>query len=231
LAKDAECAAYIQTTNFKTDFAELLTHDKQSFDTPADWQNREIMQSPLIVDLPVLWNELRETYQKELPKLAFIPVPDEKEWVEEDFGHGRIKQRKCTLYTDLSFIDKPEAWENLTAIVKIEATRYSKSSGQEQKEVRLYITSSKENAEISLSFSLVSMFTIHFQLYPFSFQIHTQHFHLNMLMDGNDLGRIRYIPIGHIRNVNQALFFNTYINKTTEIGNVADNARKYLSFA
>jgi predicted transposase YbfD/YdcC len=27
------------------------------------------------------------------------------EWVEEDFGHGRIEQRKCTLYNDLSFID------------------------------------------------------------------------------------------------------------------------------
>jgi predicted transposase YbfD/YdcC len=70
------------------------------------------------------------------------------EWIEEDFGHGRIEQRKCTLYTDLSFIDKLEVWKNLTAIVKIEATRYSKSSGKEEKEVRLYITSSKENAEI-----------------------------------------------------------------------------------
>ncbi|KAA6309566.1 hypothetical protein EZS27_038966, partial [termite gut metagenome] len=70
------------------------------------------------------------------------------EWVEDDFGHGRIEQRKCILYTDLSFIDKSEAWKNLTAIVKIEATRYSKSSGKEEKEVRLYITSSKENAEV-----------------------------------------------------------------------------------
>ncbi|MDR2843789.1 MAG: ISAs1 family transposase, partial [Candidatus Symbiothrix sp.] len=63
------------------------------------------------------------------------------EWIEDDFGHGRIEQRRCTLYTDLSFIDKAEAWKNLTAIVKIEATRYSKSSGKEEKEVRLYITS------------------------------------------------------------------------------------------
>jgi predicted transposase YbfD/YdcC len=70
------------------------------------------------------------------------------EWIEEDFGHGRIEQRKCTLYPDLSFIDNAAAWENLTAIVKIEATRYTKSSGKEEKEVRLYITSSKENAEV-----------------------------------------------------------------------------------
>ena len=26
------------------------------------------------------------------------------ERVEDDFGHGRIEQRKCTLYNDLSFI-------------------------------------------------------------------------------------------------------------------------------
>ncbi|OAV65323.1 Transposase [Bacteroidales bacterium Barb6XT] len=69
------------------------------------------------------------------------------EWMEEDSGHGRIEQRKCTLYTDLSFIDRAEAWKNPSATVKIEAARYIKSSGKEEKEVRLYITSSKANAE------------------------------------------------------------------------------------
>jgi predicted transposase YbfD/YdcC len=68
------------------------------------------------------------------------------EWIDEDFGHGRIERRKCTLYNDLSFIDNASAWKNLTAIVKIEATRYIKSSGKEEKEVRLYITSSPKNA-------------------------------------------------------------------------------------
>jgi predicted transposase YbfD/YdcC len=33
-------------------------------------------------------------------------------------------------------------------LVKIEATRYIKSTGKEEKEVRLYIASSKENAEV-----------------------------------------------------------------------------------
>jgi predicted transposase YbfD/YdcC len=70
------------------------------------------------------------------------------EWIDDDFGHGRIEQRKCTLYHDLSFIDNVAAWKNLTATVKIEATRYIKSSGKEEKEVRLYITSSKENARV-----------------------------------------------------------------------------------
>jgi hypothetical protein len=79
LAKDTECAAYIQTPDFKQDFVELLAHDKQSFDAPAGWQEKEITQSPLVTDFPQLWNFLRDVYQSELPKLAFVPVPDEKE--------------------------------------------------------------------------------------------------------------------------------------------------------
>ncbi|MDR0541306.1 MAG: ISAs1 family transposase [Dysgonamonadaceae bacterium] len=49
------------------------------------------------------------------------------EWIENDFGHGRIEQRKCTLYNDLSFIDNAAGWKNLTATVKIEATRAIKN--------------------------------------------------------------------------------------------------------
>ncbi|OAV71431.1 Transposase [Bacteroidales bacterium Barb6] len=71
------------------------------------------------------------------------------EWMEEDSGHGRVEQRKCTLYTDLSFIDRAEAWKNPSATVKMEAARYIKSSGKEEKEVRLYITSSKADAEVT----------------------------------------------------------------------------------
>ena len=69
------------------------------------------------------------------------------ERIEDDFGHGRIERRKCPLYDDLSFIENASAWKNLRAIVRIEATRYINSSGKEEKEVRFYITSSKENAE------------------------------------------------------------------------------------
>jgi predicted transposase YbfD/YdcC len=41
------------------------------------------------------------------------------EWIEDDFGHGRIEQRKCSLYNDLSFIENASAWKNLRAIVRI----------------------------------------------------------------------------------------------------------------
>lgn len=79
LAKDEECAIYIQTLDFKQEFANLLQHDKEIFDAPENWRDKEIRQSPLITDFPSLWNTLRATYLSELPKLAFVPVPDEKE--------------------------------------------------------------------------------------------------------------------------------------------------------
>ena len=79
LADDTECAAYLQTADFKRDFAELLTHDKKAFDEPAGWQEKDITQSPLVTDFSTLWNFLRDVYRSELPQLAFIPVPNEKE--------------------------------------------------------------------------------------------------------------------------------------------------------
>jgi len=79
LANDVECATYIQTVDFKRDFNELLAHDKQTFNTPTGWQEKDITQSPLVTDFSTLWNFLRDVYMAELPLLAFVPVPDEKE--------------------------------------------------------------------------------------------------------------------------------------------------------
>ena len=79
LAKDKECAAYIQTPDFKQDFTNLLEHDKEAFDIPENWRDKEIAQSPLMEDFASLWDTLRFTYLSELQKLAFVPVPNEKE--------------------------------------------------------------------------------------------------------------------------------------------------------
>jgi predicted nucleotidyltransferase component of viral defense system len=79
LAKDNECEVYIQMLDFKRDFVELLAHDKQTFDTPENWSEKEITQSPLVTDFPVLWNFLKDVYLSELSQLAFIAIPNEKE--------------------------------------------------------------------------------------------------------------------------------------------------------
>jgi hypothetical protein len=86
LANDKECANYIQSADFKTDFSELLEHDKETFDMPVNWQNKEITQSPLLTDFPALWISLRDVYSTELPKLAFVPTPAENE-VAKVFTH------------------------------------------------------------------------------------------------------------------------------------------------
>ena len=71
-----------------------------------------------------------------------------QEWIEEDFGHGRIERRKCSLYKDLSFIDNAAAWKNLHTVVKIDSFRHIKSTGKEETEIRYYITSSRKSAEV-----------------------------------------------------------------------------------
>ena len=62
---------------FITDFAELLTHDQQTFDSPLGWHTKKLTQSPLITDFPILWRSLSKTYQTELPGIAFAKIPEE----------------------------------------------------------------------------------------------------------------------------------------------------------
>ena len=75
-------------------------------------------------------------------------TPSTSDWKEEDFGHGRIESRHCFLYKDLSFIENVQRWKSLAAVVKIESTRYIKSTGKEEKQTRFYITSSDASAEV-----------------------------------------------------------------------------------
>ncbi len=79
LANDAECSKYLQSSDFNADFAELYTHDQQTFNDPAGWQDKEVNQSVLLTDFPLLWNRMRETYRNELSQLAFSAIPDEKD--------------------------------------------------------------------------------------------------------------------------------------------------------
>lgn len=78
LANDAECSKYLQSSDFNADFAELYIHDQQTFNDPAGWQDKEVNQSVLLTDFPLLWNKMRETYRNELSQLAFSAIPDEK---------------------------------------------------------------------------------------------------------------------------------------------------------
>lgn len=72
--------------------------------------------------------------------------PDEQHQAK-DFGHGRIETRTCSVYGNLSHIENSGRWKELRTIVKIEATRIIKSTGKQEKEERLYITSLEPDAK------------------------------------------------------------------------------------
>ncbi|GHT76152.1 hypothetical protein AGMMS50262_13560 [Bacteroidia bacterium] len=84
LAKDEECAKYLQSSEFQNDLSELLVHDQQEFDEPQGWQTKTVKDSPLITDFQNLWTNLRSTYQNELILLAYSKIPGEN-LIEESF--------------------------------------------------------------------------------------------------------------------------------------------------
>lgn len=77
LLQDRECAEYLQTEQFRTDFNTLLAHDRETFDKPEGWNTMEIVESPLLSHFPEVWSDLKGTYLKELPAIAFSTIPSE----------------------------------------------------------------------------------------------------------------------------------------------------------
>ena len=63
-----------------------------------------------------------------------------------DIGHGRIETRKCTVITDLTHIEAPERWKNLSVLIKLESERCFKAYGKTEKSIRYYIGSKSGNA-------------------------------------------------------------------------------------
>ena len=75
LLNDAETQAYLKSDFFKSDFNNLFAQDQQRFDKPEGWQNKRIMDSPVIKDLHSVWMALSGVYSRELPDLAYKEIP------------------------------------------------------------------------------------------------------------------------------------------------------------
>lgn len=82
LLNDKDCFDYVNSEDFKIQFKEIWTHDKQQFDEPTSWKEKTIQESPLIKDFDVLWSKLKTTYTNELSMLAYSEIPKEKEVAE-----------------------------------------------------------------------------------------------------------------------------------------------------
>lgn len=83
---------------------------------------------------------------EQVEKLFSITHPaDEHTSYQND--HGRVETRKCTVIDDFTFMDDCQGWEALKSVIKVEAQRYTKSTGKTEKESRFYISSHKANAQ------------------------------------------------------------------------------------
>ncbi len=75
LWNDAEIREYLNSPQFKEEFDSLFSNDQSRFDEPEGWRERTINDSPLLKDFDSVWSELKETYLKELPDLAYRDIP------------------------------------------------------------------------------------------------------------------------------------------------------------
>jgi len=85
-----------------------------------------------------LLEEIKDSFQ-----MLAVDAVDE----EVDCGHGRVEQRRCSVITDLSLVEKAAEWASLQGLVRIESERYHKVSRKIEREIRYYITSLKPDAE------------------------------------------------------------------------------------
>jgi len=79
LMKNSECIEFVASDSFKNQLDVILQHDKEIFEEPTGWQTKSISDSPLIIDFPIVWGQLKEKYQSELSALAYRPIPNEKD--------------------------------------------------------------------------------------------------------------------------------------------------------
>jgi predicted transposase YbfD/YdcC len=68
--------------------------------------------------------------------------------VNFDCGHGRAEVRKCSVITDLEFLDDAKKWKDLQTIVKIESAVHFKKTKKDTLCTRFYISSLPADAEL-----------------------------------------------------------------------------------
>ena len=79
LLHDTETHTYLQSEDFKADLKALFDHDQQEFKKPDGWQDKKMVDSPLLTDFHAVWNNLKSLYLRELPDLAYQEIPSAEE--------------------------------------------------------------------------------------------------------------------------------------------------------
>lgn len=84
-------------------------------------------------------NNHKELYAQVIERFE-KQTPDSVD-VTQDLGHGRVEKRCCSVIEKIHFVDQSKDWTNMKSIIKIEAERYMKATGEVQNETRYYISS------------------------------------------------------------------------------------------
>lgn len=74
-------------------------------------------------------------------KEAFTQDSPSSKDVQTELGHGRIEKRSCRVLQNTEWICRRQEWKNLTSLIEITSERTNKATGEQQKEVRYYISS------------------------------------------------------------------------------------------
>ena len=76
---------YLYSEEFKNQFNDVISHDRQQFNEPEGWNEKTLLESPIINDFDEIWNSLKSAYISELSMLAYSDIPNEKE-IEKSFN-------------------------------------------------------------------------------------------------------------------------------------------------
>ncbi|MBC8265448.1 MAG: nucleotidyl transferase AbiEii/AbiGii toxin family protein [Flavobacteriales bacterium] len=79
LMQDDDCIRFVESDRFKDSFHQLVTHDKLIFDEPNNWDQKDLNNSPLLIDFDGCWKKLKKKYENELSTLAYRKIPTEQE--------------------------------------------------------------------------------------------------------------------------------------------------------
>jgi hypothetical protein len=82
LIQNPQCAEFVESELFRMRFEEILQHDRDIFDEPLNWQQKKLIESPLISDFDSQWIKLKSTYLSELAAYAYRPIPFEGDVAE-----------------------------------------------------------------------------------------------------------------------------------------------------
>ena len=65
---------------------------------------------------------------------------------QQDFGHGRIESRVCSVITDLTFLDEKANWPGLKSIIRLERETTQKQNLKQTSQSSYFISSAKFSA-------------------------------------------------------------------------------------